>query len=225
MRSRHLTYANVMATIAVFVALGGSSYAAIKVTGKNVADSSLTGKDIRNNSVTGKDVKGLKSGDVADRSLLAKDFKPGQLPAGQKGDPGTSVFASSVPSGTTVRGSWGAAGDTGAGGFVEVGVSLPVPAPVPMEDVKMGAGQPNANNTDPACAGTVNEPSAPPGKVCVYVLPFTDGVAANGITATPMGGSGAPASDRFGFLISISPVDPPGGGPVEAYGTWAYTAP
>ena len=35
----HTTYANVMATFAVFVALGGSSYAAIKVTGKNVKDS------------------------------------------------------------------------------------------------------------------------------------------------------------------------------------------
>ena len=31
LRSR-LTYANVMATIAVFVALGGTSYAAIKIT-------------------------------------------------------------------------------------------------------------------------------------------------------------------------------------------------
>ena len=39
-----LTYANVMATIAVFVALGGSSYAAITITGKNVRNSSLTGR-------------------------------------------------------------------------------------------------------------------------------------------------------------------------------------
>ena len=77
-----------MATIAVFVALGGSSYAAIKVTGKNVKDSSLTGKDLKNNPVTGKDVKGIKTGDVTDRSLLAKDFKAGQLPAGPKGEKG-----------------------------------------------------------------------------------------------------------------------------------------
>ena len=57
-----LTYANVVATLALFVALGGSSYAAITITGKNVKDSSLTGKDIKNNSVTGADVKGIKSG-------------------------------------------------------------------------------------------------------------------------------------------------------------------
>jgi hypothetical protein len=50
MRNR-LSYANVMATLAVFVALGGSSYAAIKVTGKNVTNGSLTGADIKKHSV------------------------------------------------------------------------------------------------------------------------------------------------------------------------------
>jgi len=68
-----LTYANVIATIALFVALGGSSYAAMTITGKNVKNSTLTGKDVK------------------DRSLLARDFGSGQLPAGPqgpKGDPG-----------------------------------------------------------------------------------------------------------------------------------------
>jgi hypothetical protein len=86
-----LTYANVVATVALFVALGGSSYAAISITGKNVKNSSLTGKDVKNNSLTGSDVKNIKSGDVSDHSLLAKDFSAGQLPAGpqgQKGDTG-----------------------------------------------------------------------------------------------------------------------------------------
>jgi hypothetical protein len=87
LRSR-LSYANVVATFALFVALGGSSYAALTVTGKNVKNSSLTGADIKNNSVTGKDVKGIRSGDVTDRSLLAKDFRAGQLPTGPKGDKG-----------------------------------------------------------------------------------------------------------------------------------------
>jgi len=75
-----LTYANVMASVAVFVSLGGSSYAAITISGKNVKDGSLTGKDVHNNSLTGSDVK--------DASLLSKDFKSGQLPQGAKGDKG-----------------------------------------------------------------------------------------------------------------------------------------
>jgi len=52
-----LTYANVVATLALFIALGGSSYAAIKVTGKNVRNGSLTGKDIKRNSLGGKRIK------------------------------------------------------------------------------------------------------------------------------------------------------------------------
>ncbi len=36
--SRHLSYANVMATAAVFIALGGSSYAALKITGAEVRE-------------------------------------------------------------------------------------------------------------------------------------------------------------------------------------------
>lgn len=58
---RHLTYANVMATIAVFGMLGGGAYAvtAVKknsVTSKSVKDNSLTGGDVLNNSLTGADV-------------------------------------------------------------------------------------------------------------------------------------------------------------------------
>jgi hypothetical protein len=47
-----LNYANVTATLALFVALGGSSYAALKITGRNVVNGSLTGKDIKKRSVT-----------------------------------------------------------------------------------------------------------------------------------------------------------------------------
>lgn len=59
-----------MATIAVFIALGGSSYAAIQVTGKNVKDSSLTGADLRTETIN--------SDDVQNGSLLGQDFAPGR---------------------------------------------------------------------------------------------------------------------------------------------------
>ena len=91
-----LTYANVMATIAVFIALGGTSYAALKVTGKNVpkdaltgADiKNLTGKDVTNESLTGADIKNLTSGDIVNGSLLAEDFGLGQIPKGDTGPAG-----------------------------------------------------------------------------------------------------------------------------------------
>jgi len=93
MRRIRLTYANVVATLALFAALGGSSYAAISITGKQVRDGSLAGRDVHNGSLTGKDVR--------NRSLLATDFKQGQLPAGPQGP----------------KGEQGAKGDPGAPGL------------------------------------------------------------------------------------------------------------
>jgi hypothetical protein len=112
-----VTYANVMATIAVFIALSGSSYAALKVTSRNVpkdaltgADiKNLTGKDVRSNSLTGADVKNLTSADVADGRLLAEDFAAGQLPRGQTGPAGPAGPAGSIqaaPAGGALAGSY-----------------------------------------------------------------------------------------------------------------------
>jgi len=70
----------VIALLALFVSLGGSSYAVSKIGSRQIANNSVSSADIRNNSVQSKDVR--------DRSLLAKDFKQGQLPAGPKGDTG-----------------------------------------------------------------------------------------------------------------------------------------
>jgi hypothetical protein len=86
----HLSYANVVASVALFAALGGTSYAALTVTGKNIKNSSLTGKDVKNSSLGTRDVK--------NRSLLAKDFKRGQLPtSGTPGAPGTGPGSPGTP--------------------------------------------------------------------------------------------------------------------------------
>jgi hypothetical protein len=52
-----LSYANAVATLALFIALGGSSYAALTITGKNVRDGSLTGKDLKRNSLAGRQIR------------------------------------------------------------------------------------------------------------------------------------------------------------------------
>ena len=57
---RKLTYANVMASIAVFVALGGGAYAAATIDSRDVRNNSLTGKDVKNESLTEKDVRGTR---------------------------------------------------------------------------------------------------------------------------------------------------------------------
>jgi hypothetical protein len=80
-----MTYANVMATIAVFVALGGTGVAATQL-----AKNSVTSASIKNGQVKNKDLakNAVTSTKVKDHSLLGKDFKAGQLPQGPKGATG-----------------------------------------------------------------------------------------------------------------------------------------
>jgi hypothetical protein len=64
-----LTYANVMATIAVFIALGGASYAAIKLPRNSVGtrqlrNGAVTAAKIKNGSVTGEKIAASSLGTV-----------------------------------------------------------------------------------------------------------------------------------------------------------------
>lgn len=61
---QRLTYANVVSTLALFIALGGSSYAALSLGGEDVRDGSLTGRDIKRNSLTGRQIKEARLGTV-----------------------------------------------------------------------------------------------------------------------------------------------------------------
>ncbi|MCW2967472.1 MAG: hypothetical protein JWM71_1244 [Solirubrobacteraceae bacterium] len=99
---RHLTYANAMATFAVFVALGGASYAALKLPANSVG-----ARQLKKSAVT--------TAKVTDGSLLAQDFKAGQLPAGAQGAKGDT--GASGPAGTPgTAGAQGIAGVAGADG-------------------------------------------------------------------------------------------------------------
>src|SRR6476646_5618368 len=63
---------NAIAVVALVAALGGTAFAAARITGKHIKDNSLTGRDVRNHSLTKKDFKGKRRGggdrpDGADR--------------------------------------------------------------------------------------------------------------------------------------------------------------
>lgn len=80
---RHLTYANVAASLALFVALGGVGWAAATLPKNSVGSAQIkknavTASKIKSGSVTGAKVK--------DGSLTAKDF--GTLPTGPQGPKG-----------------------------------------------------------------------------------------------------------------------------------------
>jgi hypothetical protein len=61
---RHFTYANVMATLAAFIALGGSSYAALNLTGRDIRDASLTYRELKRNTLGGTRIKESRLGKV-----------------------------------------------------------------------------------------------------------------------------------------------------------------
>jgi hypothetical protein len=61
---RRLTYANVMSTVAVFIALGGSSYAAVKLSGSSIKDRTIAGKKLRHNTLTGRQIRESRLGTV-----------------------------------------------------------------------------------------------------------------------------------------------------------------
>jgi hypothetical protein len=85
-----LSYANVMATLALFVALGGTSYAAMKLPKNSVGTSQL-----RKSSVTAKKIKknAVRTTHVLNGSLKAEDFAVGEVPTGATGAQGPAGSA------------------------------------------------------------------------------------------------------------------------------------
>ena len=88
-RSYRPSHGTVVGYIALFIALGGTSYglATGSIGSREIQNNSIRSADIRNNTVRGTEVRRgtLRSSDVADFSLRARDFAKGQLPAGPAG--------------------------------------------------------------------------------------------------------------------------------------------
>jgi hypothetical protein len=70
-----------VAYLALFAALGGSAYAAVTVTGKQIKDGTVTGKDVRNRS--------LGAGKLSPTAVSSLTGDPGPVgPQGLRGEPG-----------------------------------------------------------------------------------------------------------------------------------------
>ena len=112
---KRLSYANVTSTACLFIVLGGSAYATVSVTGKDVRNGSITGADIRDHSLGARE---LRRG----ASLVGPTGAPGRPgDPGRDGAPGAGVPAPPVqvrePAGRLTLA--GLAG-TGPGGSIEV---------------------------------------------------------------------------------------------------------
>lgn len=91
-----------VAVLALVVALGGTSYAAV-----SLARNSVLSQHIKNGQVKAPDLGtgSVRSRTVKDGSLRARDFKPGQLPAGPAGPRGPQGIPGPVDTVTVVASS------------------------------------------------------------------------------------------------------------------------
>lgn len=101
--TKHLTYANVVSSICLFIVLGGSAYAATRLTANSVRSVHIKNGQVKNSDLA---ANAVSSDKVRNGSLDFDDFAPGEIPAGPKGDKGDAG----------AKGDQGAKGDAGQPG-------------------------------------------------------------------------------------------------------------
>ena len=130
-------FANVTSMLALTIAMGGTAYAAVTITGADVTDGSLTGRDVRNNTLSDADVAtgAIESDEILNGSIIGADLRGSLLrrigtagPAGPKGATGTTgtTGATGATGATGPRGDTGAPGPTGPPGAPGASTGLDV---------------------------------------------------------------------------------------------------
>ncbi len=111
----------IVALVALFVALGGSGYAAVAINGKNIKNRSIAAIKLKREVLTSREVK--------NDSLLAADFKAGQLRSGSPGPAGPQGLPG-APGAPGAQGPAGAPGPPGSPGATNVTLRGGAPAQV-----------------------------------------------------------------------------------------------
>ena len=216
------------------------------VPGDRIKSNSITGKQINEKTLgTVPSATRAQRVTLADRATNAQRATNADnaLALGGTAAAGYLSFAGrGIPSGTTVTGAFGigsnvtatvtttvvdpedltpltpptATSTTAMTSDVRQVVQLPGTAPADLSNgtVNFAGGGADA---DPSCSGTATAPTAPAGKVCLYLS------SAAG-TGTAVDGQAIPglAGSRSGFVVHATNATL---GETGAFGTWAYTAP
>lgn len=234
-----LTYANVVASMALFIALGGVSYAAVKlpknsvgsgqikqnaVTGSKVKDSSLTGSDIKNKSLTVDDFNGSVQGPAG-----------AQGPAGPKGDTGArgatgdtgpaGPLLQTLPTGKTLIGTFGMYGHGDVNNGLEaasesVSFSIPLASAPSAKVVQNGT-----TSAPPECPGTAAAPEAAPGWLCIYENRDQNQRSGGYPNVVAPGSGFSPSASRYGAILIVQGQAAGTDWFYWSEGTWAVTAP
>jgi hypothetical protein len=202
---------NAVAYVALFIALGGTSYAA------TLPRNSVGNKQLKKNAVTSGKIRNgtVRRVDIAAGTLL-RGPRGEQGPAGPTGATGAGAAVGTLPSGATVRGRFEAVSGSPANTAADtVGDSISFGAQLeaaPARTIVTGA-------TGPAqCPGTVADPKATPGNLCIYV---SDALRAGTIDTIGDGAALGATTRQGAGIVVVSNA----GGSFGARGSWAVTAP
>ena len=199
----------VISLIALFVALGGTTYAATSLPANSVGT-----RQLKNGAVTSKKaapkliVYGARAALVAGAAIRAKSADQATNATNLGGKPATSFATKSLSSGQSESGDWIVV--TPAPGNLSEAITFPTPLKSPLDGghvVYMSSG------TSPNCPGIGR---AAPGYLCVY----TTGSSANLSFLNVYTGGGTVGADPYGFLLEFWTNAPS----ADALGSWTVTA-
>jgi hypothetical protein len=204
--------ATVIATVALFVAVGGgtAAYASGLISGSQIKNHSIPAKKLTKSAV--KSLRGQRGPQGPQGVQGAQGVQGVQGPAGP-------FPSGNLPSGATVRGNFFMTGIAAASGaqavdslsFVYTLASAPTPHFI------------TAGSVPPAgCPGTADNPQAAAGQLCVYEKTISGPVGTRDICGLDIGGSSCPGSNRWGAGVYELST---GTGRFQSYGTWAVAAP
>jgi hypothetical protein len=221
-----------IAIVAVMISMVGTSKAAGDITNSDIATGAVNSRTIRDGGIYNRDIH---TGAINSRTIADGGVGYSDIASSAK----NSFQSASIRSGVTVRGVVG--GDfegiaATPGGPCEnncdwgVDASLPFPAPVGLDDAHVlvdtslcGSDCPGITadsaeaGSAATCTGTITAPTAPAGKVCIYVAGSGNAVELVGFSVLP--GTGA---SRYGFKLGWVSTT---GDDTFVDAVWAYTAP
>jgi hypothetical protein len=179
--------------------------------GKSVALTTITTAGLEGNCVGVGGTKVEVEGNAASKKFVCN---------GEEGSPWTA--GGTLPPGETETGVWGSAmgGLTKTGAEeVQIPFSFPIPLPAAGQAVRLSEEETELGAGTSGCTGTVEQPTAPPGFLCVY----TAHEANEELNPLPFSLAGEvgylPAGTVLRFQITGEPAR------VDMNGSWAVTAP
>lgn len=207
-----------MAFIALLIALGGTSYAAITLPANSVGSKQIKKKAVTLSKIAPAARTALKgkAGPIGAAGAKGATGATGATgAAGATGAPGP--FPATLPAGKTLVGTFGlgnvAAAAGGAGSQALTSISFPYPlAAAPTVDVIPPAGVAPAG-----CSGTVNSPGAASGHLCIFVGLAEGSPGALLVVRPDGGGSGG---HPHGAVLAMFAT---AAGAYDRTGTWAVT--